>query len=109
VLVHRRLGRAVGEDHTVRDERAVVHRVAEIAAVRPAVTGRGDTVVVQIGARAPGRSSVAHAQENAVVAELPDEAALKTRGGLDGGPVVGLCARGPLPERLITAQKRAWK
>ncbi len=80
VLEHHRLGGAVGEHHAVRDERAVVDRLAEVTAVRPALTGRGDTVVVQPGARAAGGSSVAHTLQDSVVPELPDEAALKTRG-----------------------------
>lgn len=79
VLVHHRLGRAVGEDHAVRDEGAVVDRLAEVAAVRPAMSGRGDTVVIEPDAPTSDRSAVVHTLQDAVVPELPDEPALKSR------------------------------
>ena len=55
-------------------------RLAEVAAVGPAVTGRGDTVVIESGAPTPDWSSVVHTLQDAVVPELPDEPALKTWG-----------------------------
>ncbi|BFV61089.1 hypothetical protein KCMC57_up61930 [Kitasatospora sp. CMC57] len=48
------------------------------------------------GAPTPDRSSVVHTLDNAVVAGLPDEPALKTWGCLDGSPTI---AAAPVGDR----------
>ncbi len=81
VLVHHHLGVRSGKTTpSATKAPSSMLRLAEVAAVGPAVARRGDTVVIQPGATAPGRSSVVHALKNAVVPELPDETALKPWG-----------------------------
>ena len=87
MLVHRGLGRPVGEHHAVRDEVAVVRLVAEVPAVRPPVPLRGQAITRQLRHRAGLRRREACAVavrlipgeplEDRVVPELPDEPALQ--------------------------------
>ncbi|MFD7136164.1 hypothetical protein [Streptomyces sp. NPDC059894] len=48
--------------------------------------GGADTAAGEPGGPTPGRSSVVHTPEDRPAPELPDEPALKTRGGREGGP-----------------------
>src|SRR4029079_12226187 len=73
VLPHRGLRPAVRPDHPVAHEVAVVRLLPEVATVRPA---------------AP---AVRQLLDEAVVPELPDEAALEPGGRFDGVPVLGEC------------------
>ena len=94
VLVHGRLRGPVGEHHPVGDEVAVVRLVAEVAAVGPAESVRrlpGLAAVRHLthrGGRTTG-ATVVQALRQAVVPELPDEAALQAWGRLDRLPVLG--------------------
>ena len=94
VLVHRRLGRAVGEHHpsamnspssaSRRSRRRTPTGTPRGAGRRPAAPAPGRSCRREFPRRRPGEPL-----QDSVVPELPDEPALKAGGRLDRRPVVG--------------------